>query len=303
MSDHITVKLPNLPAYPSHEPIKGSDMFYVWNAAAGQLQHANVNQLPFGSGSGGGVVTMIGSPFKVNVESEQVSLDDGNTIISDSRLLGKSGYPINTTQLNNSTFRNNEVVYDAENGTVTILDFVLQSSEEISLFPEGVSTAAGGGNLQPILDRLASLEAMVAPFVPLSGGSNYARVWWTGGIDTIPVGWIEDTTWRDYTPIHANSASQIGTTTGGNTHTLQGNQQGSFDVRQTRERSGGTTGVRQIDGIAFKATGASSWSEVPRPASHQQWGGSITIGLSNASQSFNLVQKSKFGIWIKYIGV
>lgn len=300
-SEHITVKLPQLPSYPAGQDVKLEDMIYVWNSELGQLQHADVGQLPFGSGGGGGgTVTHLGSPFIVTLGDDQVSVVGGNTVISDVRLMGKTDYPVTTTQLN-VTFRRDELIYDEDNGMVTIVGFALQSGEEITITPQGQQSGGGGGSLQPLWDEINALKAMLAPFMPTSSGANAARVWWTRSIDTIPPGWVEDEAWRDYTPIHANSASQIGLTTGQNEQTLTSDQQGTFQVSGINDRSSGSSRNNTWASFTFSGGGKSevlsggSGANVPR--------GPITVRLNDASQPFSVVQRSKFGLWIKYVGV
>lgn len=304
MGEHITQNTPQTQPYSSGDTVSGFDMIWVWNTEKGKLERANIAQLPLGSGGGGGgAVTHLASPFNVTLESDQVSIIDGNTVIADVRLLEKSDYPVNSTQLNNSVFRENEITYDPLEGKVTILDFILQSGEVVTLYPAGVPTVTPGGNLQPILDRLVALEAIVAPFIPTTGGANYARVWWTGGIDTIPEGWVEDTTWRDYTPIHASNPDQIGLPTGSNAHTLTSNQLGSFQVSGTNDRTAGTS--RNTGWYNFNFIGGGQTVTLNSMPSGGNWPKptpAVRVRLDAATNSFSLVQKSKYGIWIKYVG-
>lgn len=297
--DHIKVKLPQLPLYSG--TVKNEDMVYVWEDATGVLKHATVGQLPFGQGGGGGQ-PLVGSPFKVRLGDDQVTISGGNTIVSDARLAGKTDYPVSSSQLNNSVFRDFELSYDSVNGSVTILSFELQPGEVLVLYPDGVAgSGSSGGALQPILDRLAALEAIVAPFVPSGSGENYARVWWTGGVENIPIGWVEDTDWRDFTPIHAPSPANIGNTVGANTRKLTTGQQGSFQVSAVSDRTAGAARNNATYNFSFNwgsgsvGLNAGSGANVPI--------GPVTVRLSNADDDIDMRQKSKYGIWIKYVGI
>lgn len=239
--------------------------------------------------------TRLGTPIKFRISDEEVVIDGDNTVITDDRLKGMNDYPVMTTQLN-VTFRNNELLYDSINGTLTILNFKLQSLEEVIVYPDATGGIGGNNNiLEPVEARLDKIEQMLAPML------SFARVWWTGGIDTIPAGWVEDEEWRGYTPIHANNVSQIGLTTGQNEHTLTSNQQGTFQVRGVSDRSAGAARNNAWANFSFIGGGTTavlnggSGANVPV--------GPITVRLNDASQPFSLVQRSKYGIWIKYVGV
>ena len=201
-AEHIKVKLRQLSPYPN-DAVLPEDGIYVWEQATGILRQANVSQLPFGSGGGGGSnQPLVGSPFKVRQGDDGVTVDAAGTTISDVRLLGKTDYPVNSSQLGNSVFRDDEVNYNATDGSVFIPDFFLQTGEVVVLYPDGVAgSGGGGGNLQPLIDRLDELERMVAPFKPGTLGANGGSVWWSGTADAIPVGWIIDTNMAGYLPM------------------------------------------------------------------------------------------------------
>jgi len=304
--DHIKIKLPQLPLYSG--AVKNDDMVYVWEDATGVLKHATVGQLPFGQGGGGGQ-PLLGSPFKVRLGDDQVTISGGNTVVSDARLAGKTDYPVSSSQLNNAVFRDTEVTYDDVNGTVTILDFELQAGEVLVLYPDGVAGGGGGGgSLQPILDRLAALESMVAPFIPTGSGENHGRVWWTGPLSDIPLGWAIDEDWNGRVPVgydaSATEFNVMGKTGGVKDVQLSANQQGEIEFQFQPDHSQGSSSVRQIRGIRAKPKGASSWSfshEVSPPA--YQWSGSNYVRPGEATESHTNLQPYRVGCWIKYVGV
>lgn len=298
MGEHITQKLPQSIPYPDGQ-VRQDDMIWVWNSEEGQLQRAYVSQLPFGTGGGGGVVTHLGSPFIVTVGDDQVNIIDGDTIISDVRLLGKTDYPVYTTQTN-TQFRRDELIYDGEAGTLTIPGFELQAGEEICLIPQGQQSSGGGGSLQPLWDEINTMKAMLAPFLPTVSGANHARVWWTGGLP-LPEGWQEDTVWRDYTPIHSpTGAPGVGTNVGVNSLKLVSNQLGSFDVRGRSDRSAGAARGGTWPEIQFR--GQTSTATLLTNNGSNQWTSWQEVKLKDASANVDVRQKSKYGMWIKYVG-
>lgn len=297
--NHITQKLPQSIPYPSDQQVNPVDMIWVWNSDVGQLQRANVSQLPFGSGTGGGTTTMLGSPFILDINSEQVSIVGGDTVISDTRLLDKDNYPIYTTQLN-VAFRTDEVIYDKIGGKVTIKDFVLLGGEEITITPQGIQSGGTGGSLQPLWDEINALKAMLSPFLPSTTGASHGRVWWTGGRDKIPQGWQEDTSSAGYTPRHAPIAGSPGDKIGNDTHTLTSNQLGSFSVSGTNDRTGGTS--RNNGWWRFTFSGGGENATLNNGDGSNVNVGPVKVKLDSASEGFSLVQKTMYGIWIKYVG-
>lgn len=305
--DHIKVKLPQLPLYSG--AVKNDDMIYVWEESTGVLKHATVGQLPFGQGGGGGQ-PLLGSPFMVKLGDPQVTVSGGDTIVSDARLAGKTSYPISSSQLNNAVFRPSEVTYDDVNGTVTITGFELQGGEVLALFPDGVAgSGSGGGSLQPILDRLAALEAMVAPFTPTGGGENAGRVWWIGEIETIPIGWAIDEDWKGVVPIAVDPTDSAinapGKTTGTKTVKLTGSQQGKLTLGVMPGWSAGTSSVKQFRGLRMKPEGSGSWTFDIRSENYPegQYTPDFTVGVGEATDAHSNMQPSKAGYWIKYVGV
>lgn len=297
--DHIKIKLPQLPLYSG--AVKNDDMVYVWEDATGVLKHATVGQLPFGQGGGGGQ-PLVGSPFKVRLGDDQVTISGGNTVVSDARLAGKTDYPVSSSQLNNAVFRDTEVTYDDVNGTVTILDFELQAGEVLVLYPDGVAGGGGGGgSLQPILDRLAALESMVAPFIPTGSGENHGRVWWTGPLSDIPLGWTIDEDWNGRVPvgIDTNQAefNEIGKPGGGKTHTME-----SQHMPPHSHGLGGNV-IRLSGGTTPSGGGDTSRRSLPSGQFDYVTQTQSFGGTDGAAQAFSIMNPYRVGCWIKYIGV
>lgn len=221
---HITVKLPQLSPYPL-DTILPEDLIYVWEVATGILRNARVNQMPFGSGGGGGQPAL-GSPFKVRFGEEGVIvIDNGdgtfNTKVSDVRLLGKLDYPVNSSQVNNGVYRDDELIYNSTEGSVTILGLNLSLGEVVVLYPDGLQTGGGsGGSLQGIFDRLDELERKAAPFNTSITDSGGGRVIWGRPANEIPIGWVEDIDYRgkflrgaDPTVTEINESGKVGGST------------------------------------------------------------------------------------------
>lgn len=241
------------------------------------------------------------APFKCRLGDGKVSIVGDDTVISDSRLLGLEDYPVNCTQLNNAFFRDSELAYNPNIGSVTLLNFHLQSGEVVAVFP-AVGTGGSGNPLQPLIDRIVALERMSAPL--LGGG----RMLWTRPIDEIPAGWEIDTEWNKRVPVGYDPTdpdfNTIGNTGGAKDVKLSANQQGEIEFQFQPDHSQGSSSVRQISGVRAKPRGASSWSfshEVAPPA--YQWSGSQYVRPGEATESHTNMPPYRVGCWIKYVGV
>src|SRR5690606_5782710 len=167
-----------------------------------------------------------GSPFKLRLsDTDYVEVTGGNTIVTHPGLVGFDDYPVTTTQLNIAAFRDNDLVYDSVNGSVTITGFELQAGELLILSPPSMKwaeTTGAGSALAALVARVDELERMAAPFVvnELTGESP-ARVWWTKPLAEIPVGWVVDTDWSGRVPVGLSASdtdfNEMGKTGGGKT--------------------------------------------------------------------------------------
>lgn len=293
-AEHIKVKLRQLTPYPLDQvlPVDG---VYVWEQATGILRQANVSQLPFGSG-GGSDQPLVGSPFKVRNGDDGVTVDITGTTISDLRLLGKTDYPVNASQLGNNVFRDNEIVYNDADGSVFIADFFLSVGEVVVLYPDGVAGSGGsGGNLQPLLDRLDELERMTSPFKPGLLGANGGSVWWSGSVETIPVGWVIDDAMSGYLPMSMKQSDSdfatIGAPGGSKMHTNTIGEMAQHSHEQGSESlynnfAGGTFVGNRI----YNTGGAPSY-----------YGQSTSI--KGSGTPWNIMNPYKVGNWIKYVGI
>lgn len=144
-------------------------------------------------------------------------------------------------------------------------------------------------NIEQIQNDIAELKKQLAPIT-----QGIAKVWWDGPVEDIPEGWVEDTSWRDYTLIHAPSNSVIGNTTGTNNQTLT-----AFNLPPFTIGNSGPNGFVKAAGLTHGGGGDSTRRCLNANSSDIQWGG---ITYNGTNQAFNIVQKSKYGILIKYVG-
>lgn len=204
------IKLPQLEPY--NGIIQPDDKIFIWEALTGILKQANVSQLPFGSGvagggtggtggTGGGTGAVKPATFKIRITDPQYSFNGIDTVINDSRLLGFVDYPVRATQLNNAAFRDNELVYDSFNATLTILGFNLQQGEFLVIDAPGQANNSGG-TYSALIARLEALERISAPFLPDPvAGVNGGMVLWNKAVGLIPAGWQEVVDWRGRLPV------------------------------------------------------------------------------------------------------
>lgn len=254
-----------------------------------------------------------GSPFKLrSTDTDYVQVTGGNTVVTHPGLIGFDDYPVTTTQLNIAAFRDNDLVYDSVNGSVTITGFELQAGELLILSPPSMKwaeTTGSGSALQALVARVDELERMAAPFVvdELTGESN-GRVWWP--VDRpIPAGWAIDTSAPGMAAVSVDPSDAAinlpGKTTGAKSVTLSGDQQGRLTLGLMPGWSSGTSSVKQFRGLRMKPEGAPSWTFDIRSEDFPegQYTPDFTVGVGDASQAHSNVQPSQAGYWIKYVGV
>lgn len=289
-TEHIKVKIAQLSPYPL-DKVLDDDLVYVGEAATGILRKAKVSQLPFGQGGGGGGdQPLVGSPFKARITDDGVTVTAEGTTVSDARLLGKEDYPVSSSQLQNAVFRDDEVEIDANAGTVFIPDFQLQDGEVLVLYPDGVAgSSGGGGNLQPILDRLSELERMIAPFTPGLLGAASGRVWWTGPLETIPIGWVVDTDMAGYFPMPQKTSDVSFATIGG----IGGAKMHTNTIAEMPEHDHDVA-IGFINGRSDNANDRN----VAVPGVNNK-----NTSKTGSGTPWNIMNPYKVGNWIKYVGI
>ena len=149
------------------------------------------NDLPFADEGAILEPTETGAPFKMRLSDSQVAIVGNDTVITDPRLLGKTDYPVNSTQLNNSAFRDEELIYNPGLGKVTIKDFILMAEEFITLYPDGVGEPVVDPGDDDIENRLTVIEAMLAPFKRVGDNPGGGAVLFMRPANEIPLGWQE----------------------------------------------------------------------------------------------------------------
>ncbi|RQO79125.1 hypothetical protein DBR40_05240 [Pedobacter sp. KBW01] len=304
---HITLNLPNTP--PLGRNAIGDDMIWIWDSELSLLRRCNISELPFGSGGGGGGSgTILASPFKVRLGDPEVvivTVSPGvfNTEISDLRLVGKTDYPVTTTQLNNAAFRDAEISYNSVDGKVTIKDFSLLAGEFVVLYPTGVPSSSGSGGSTALLqEQIDELKRMIAPFVPTVTGAAGGRVWWPSE-DAPPPGWIIDTAMAGYFPMAQNSSdpdfATIGQKLGSKTHTNT-----EEEMPPHNHTAAGNPGV----GNNYKSGGSGAPLDNVTGDKKYNWtektGGYLPSGASEkVAKPYSIMNPYFVGNWIKYVGV
>ena len=255
-----------------------------------------------------------GSPFKLrSTDTDYVQVTGGNTVVTHPGLIGFDDYPVTTTQLNIAAFRDNDLVYDSVNGSVTITGFELQPGELLILSPPSMKwaeTTGAGSAFAALVARVDELERMAAPFVvdELTGESN-GRVWWTRPINEIPNGWAIDTDYNGRVAVGYSSSdadfNTIGGIGGDKSVVLSGNEQGRIEFQFLGARGSGSNDLNQIHGIRARAEGATGWEmeKYSDQAPAFQWGTSGFVRPGQAGAAHNNLQPYRVGCWIKYVGV
>jgi hypothetical protein len=198
------IKMPNSPPYPDGAAPIGDDLVWVYDTTTQTLRQSKISALPFSAegGGGGGTVTNLGSPFAVRpTDGSYIDNGDGSCTITDVRLVGKTDFAISSTQLNIADFEDGQVTYDPVNGKVTITNFQLQAGEKIRIYADGVVNSQLSAFMASVQTKMAKYDQMLAVFTPTALGATRARVWWTGPISEIPVGWVVDTDQAGKIPI------------------------------------------------------------------------------------------------------
>ncbi|MGJ1362896.1 hypothetical protein ACR79B_20710 [Sphingobacterium spiritivorum] len=239
--------------------------------------------------------TKLGTPIKFRIGDSSVVISGGNTTVTDERLQGMIDYPVLSSQLNNSVFRDDELTYNSTVGSFTITNFILMPGEVLVAYPDATGGIGGNNNiLLPFEERLSKLEKMVAPL--LTGG----RMWWSLDLGAIPEGWVEDESWRDFTPIHSPTPTDAGLPVGSNSRILTTNQLGSFKVGGQNDRTAGSS--RNNGWWNFKFIGGGQTAQLSNGSGSNVEIPPVTVKLDSGSEAVDMRQKSKYGFWIKYVG-
>lgn len=255
-----------------------------------------------------------GSPFKLRLtDTDYVEVTGGNTIVTHPGLVGFDDYPVTTTQLNIAAFRDNDLVYDSVNGSVTITGFELQAGELLILSPPSMKwaeTTGAGSALQALVERVDELERKTLPFeVDELTGESPARVWWTKAIADIPDGWAIDTDWNGRTPVGYSASdtdfNAMGKTGGNKTVKLSSNQQGGIEFQFMGSRGSGSSSINQIHGVRARPKGVAPWAfeRYSDWGPALEWGPSGFVSPGEADEAHTNLQPYRVGCWIKYVGV
>lgn len=284
------------------------DYLLGWDTSLGKTVKIPVAQLPFDSGGGGGGGSgTTGSPFKVTIDSDTWSFEGGNTIIQDPRLLGQDDAVVQCTQIG-FELRADKLVFDADNGILTILGLDLQDGEHITIITKGTPTLQQSELVTAFEARLDLLEKMLAPIKPLVGGPNYARYWWMGPIDQIPEFWAEDVSMRGYLPLPYDPDEDdpmfedikvIGNTLGANKHTNTLEEAAPHEHELDEKSTGGDWKTTSGSGTPLTPVG------VVTPRVTRKAGGWIDPDgdpVIKVAKPYSILNKSKTGCWIYFVG-
>lgn len=308
----VKIRLPQL------EPLEGivqpEDQIFVYDGSSSTLKRATISQLP-SSGSGSSVPsTVLPAEIILNNGSGQYqeiadSVDVGitNTVISDTRLIGATGYSVRTTQLNIPAFRFDQLIYNPTDGKVTIKNFVLEDDELIIIAAPGTVGSNSGVSLEVLLARVSALEAMTAPFKPWVSGPSKARIFFEGTSEELALympGWEFVPGWEGKTLVIVDpddtDFNAPGLTGGNKTLKLAVNQipemdpaNGDYKYLLRKSIAGQGTTNKYFDSVnSGNELDLMNFQEVKK------------IGTPVADQaSINLTQRYRTGRWIHYVGV
>lgn len=263
------------------------------------------------------LASVTGSPFKiVSTDPEYSTEEDAtdpdsviiNSIITDERLIGKSGYPVYSTQTN-TEFRNDDLVYNAVAGTLMIKNFELMAGEHISIYPT-LAPSNDGANYQDLLDQMNTInqelntvkqsnQAMTESMEELlliSAPLKDSIVWFNKPANMIPQGWAEATEWRGKIGVSLNpddpDFATLGNTGGSKTHTntLEEMVPHNHDVSTNPNSSGTRWPFRVGPGYntANEKTGIT---------------GGVVINGTRQAKPYSIMNPYRVVLFIKWIGI
>lgn len=308
------VKLTQLPVLGRDATV--DDKVYVWDNDRNILTQSPISALPGGTFSGGGtggggtgnVQVFLGSPFKVYNNSGNYEYDAANNqvIISDIRLLGKTGYVVSSTDLNlefddyDETNDTGNLVYDPSEGILIIKNYELPDKKHLTITVDGIISQQLQNLLTSLDTKTGAYDELLAPF-KVAGGVCLA---WRK-TTAIPTGWQEATDLRGkiligkdpadvYNPTtNPNGLSQpVGTPVGNKTVVLIKENLPNINITPP---SG--LGIRFLHGTTQNGGNPTSGlSDVDGSR------GLFSIPLGGSNKPVEITPKGKIIIWIEYIG-
>lgn len=263
------------------------------------------------------LASITGSPFKITNEDEsyatvQDTTDPDNvitnTVITDGRLVGKSGYPVYSTQTN-TEFRNEDIVYNASLGKVTIKNFELTEGEHISIYPTSAANNIGA-TYQDLLDEINDLKDEVdlakqaiqlqqdtlGLLETIQAPLKDSILWFNKPANLIPQGWVEATDWRGKTGIHLNpddiDFNELGKVGGSKTFTISQNNLPAVGIGVQVPKS--ATAI-DASGSGRFAMGGGGNEPVAGPT--------LTTNNLGSGTAIKFLPSYKIVLFIKYVGL
>lgn len=289
----VKVQVPDLPAL--GRAISSTDLLMVWDSVKNVLCKATGDELPAGTGGGtgsgttGNIYTALGSPFYVTTADATYTYANGVTTVTDVRLIGKSGYLVQSTQLQN-IFRQSELTFDSVNGVLTIPNFQLQDGEELWITCDGVVNNAIQDYLNSIKDKVAVYDKVVAPVISTGG-----IVWpWRKSAASIPAGWQECTDFRGKIVIGQDPNDDV----------LKASQGSLVGGASWAKFTVANNNIQKVNLTLPATTNGQPANGRPGGTSFQWWGdgtANIQLGVDNPD-GIDRLGPARIVNWIEYVG-
>jgi hypothetical protein len=300
----IKKKIPDFPPL-GRTPVAG-DKVLVWADAEGKTTYADVADLPFGDGGGGpgagGTITYQSGLWKVRIYSSGFIYDaaSGNSVISDIRLLGIDDGVVTSTQVG-CEFSEEQLEFDPEAGTVTLLNFELSPNEHITININGAANYAYNNALQGALATLADQAMISAPFKPTVTGPNGAKVMWMRPANEIPPGWQECEDMRGLLPMAQDPKDDdlnglVGVATGGS----KSKKLSMANIPEITLQQGGEGPNNEFGGGVL--IGKRNWGYYNSGLDVYKQQNTSSAGKADPD-AINLLNPYRIVMWIEYVGL
>lgn len=294
---------------------QAGDLVPGWDGLLSKTVKIDVSTLPgSGGGGGGGSYLAVSAVFMVTNGFAGLSYDagTGNTTIKDERLLNKSDYPVSTDQFGGGDFHLTQLTYnpidpiDDTKGSVVIAGFQLEDPAHVTIIVNGSRDTSGDSIYDALLADVALLKAVCGPLLTTALGANGGRIWWTGALVDIPMGYEIDIEWAGVVPVALDPADDdfkvMGATNGSKTHTntLEEMLPHAHDID-----------IPSRDLANFSDSGPDLTADAAIPDMHRTFttdsvGGYVPDMAHpdvKAAKPYSIMNPYKIGCWIKFTGI